>query len=130
MMTCSMNKRILVIDDNPNNRQLVGDILTYHGYDVLHACDGALGIAMARELHPDLILMDIQMPVLDGMAALCTLRADPVTRDVKVIGLTALAMKGDEERVLAAGFDGYIAKPIKTRELPRIIAHYLLEGHP
>jgi len=125
-----MSKRILIIDDNPNNRQLVGDILTYHGYEVLYACDGAIGIAMARELRPHLILMDIQMPVLDGIAALGTLRADPATRGVKVIGLTALAMKGDEARVLAAGFDGYIAKPILTRELPRIVSHYLLEGQP
>jgi two-component system cell cycle response regulator DivK len=120
-----MTKTILIIDDNPNNRQLVGDILTFHGYEVLMACDGEIGIALAREMRPDLILMDIQMPVMDGFAALGLLRKDPRTRTSKVVALTALAMKGDRERILRAGFDGYLAKPIATRELPQWVASYL-----
>jgi CheY-like chemotaxis protein len=123
-----MAKQILIIDDNPQNRQLAGDILTHYGYTVALAKDGLEGIAMAELVGPDLILMDIQMPVLDGFAALVKLRENPATRELKVIALTALAMQGDRERILAAGFSGYLAKPINTRALPQAVAQFLEEG--
>jgi len=123
-----MAKQILVVDDNPQNRQLVGDILTFHGYAVTMASNGLEGIALAERLRPDLIVMDIQMPVLDGFAALAKLRRNPATRGMKVVALTALAMQGDQERILAAGFDGYLAKPVNSRELPRAMAEFLEEG--
>ena len=91
------------------------------------AADGQEGITMAERLCPDLILMDIQMPLLDGFAALLRLRENPDTRSLPVIAMTALAMQGDRERILAAGFAGYLAKPINSRELPRIVAQFLGE---
>ncbi len=122
-----MPKQILIIDDNLQNRQLAGDILTFHGYAVTMAGDGLEGIALAERLRPDLILMDIQMPVLDGFAALVKLRENPATRGIKVVALTALAMQGDRQRIMAAGFDGYLAKPINSRELPQAVAQFLEE---
>lgn len=122
-----MSKQILIVDDNPQNRQLAGDILAFHGYAVAMASDGQEGIAMAERLHPDLVVMDIQMPVLDGFAALAKLRENPATRAMKVIAMTSLAMQGDRERVLAAGFDGYLAKPVNTRELPSAVSRFLEE---
>lgn len=120
-----MPKQILIVDDNSQNRQLAGDILAFHGYAVTMASDGLEGVGLAERLRPDLILMDIQMPVLDGFAALAKLRENPSTRDMKVIALTALAMPGDCERILAAGFDGYLAKPFNSRELPWAVAQFL-----
>ncbi|NTV14104.1 MAG: response regulator [Desulfobulbaceae bacterium] len=122
-----MSKKILIVDDNPQNRLLAGDILAFHGYAVNLAVDGQEGIALAEQLHPDLVLMDIQMPRLDGFAALIRLRENPATRDLPVIAMTAMAMRGDHERILAAGFAGYLAKPINSRELPRVVAQFLGE---
>lgn len=122
-----MPKQILIIDDNSQNRQLAGDVLIFHGYLVSMARDGLEGIALAERLRPDLIVMDIQMPVLDGFAAVAKLRKNPATRDIKVIAMTSLAMLGDREQILAAGFDGYLAKPVNTRELPLAVARFLEE---
>ena len=116
---------ILIVDDNPVNLKLVRILLTGEGYDVRTANDAEEAIRVLRELRPRMILMDIQLPGMDGLALTRRLKADPTTRDIMIIGLTAYAMKGDEEKMLAAGCDGYIAKPIDTRTLPGVIQRYL-----
>ena len=122
-----MSHRILIVEDNENNRILLGDILTFHGYEVSVAADGQEGVALARELKPDLILMDIQMPGMDGMTAGGILKGDPATSNLKIIALTSFAMRGDHEKFLAAGFDGFLSKPISTRELPGLVKQWLEE---
>lgn len=114
-------KKILIVEDNEKNRVLVRDILSFHGYSVLEAADGTEGLEIAVEHKPDLILMDIQMPVMDGLTAIKALRDISETREIKVIALTSFAMKGDKEKIMGAGFDGYITKPINTRQLPEIV---------
>jgi CheY-like chemotaxis protein len=122
-----MPHKILIVEDNENNRCLFRDILTIHGYEVSVAVDGQEGVALARELMPDLILMDIQMPSMDGMTANGILKNDPATSGLKTIALTSFAMQGDQEKFLAAGFDGYLSKPINTRELPVLMKQWLKE---
>ncbi|OGU02572.1 MAG: two-component system response regulator [Geobacteraceae bacterium GWC2_55_20] len=124
-----MNRTILIVEDNDNNRILMNDLLSYHGYTVLEANNGEEGIVMARNNMPDLVLMDIQMPVMDGFAAAKILKDDPVTRQLRLIALTSFAMHGDRERILSAGFDDYIAKPIHTRGFLMIIKSYLEPGN-
>jgi CheY-like chemotaxis protein len=113
---------VLVVEDNPLNLKLVRDVLGHAGYRVLEATDGESGIALAREQRPDLVLMDIQLPGIDGVQALGRLRADPDTAGIPVVALTAFAMKDDRERLLAAGFDGYVEKPVSVRALPGQVA--------
>lgn len=120
-----MPHKILIVEDNDNNRSLFRDILIFHGYEVSVATDGHEGVALARELMPDLILMDIQMPGMDGMTAGGILKSDPATSELKIIALTSFAMRGDQEKFLAAGFDGYLSKPISTRELPDRVKRWL-----
>jgi two-component system cell cycle response regulator DivK len=108
--------RILVIEDNPDNMVLTVMLLESVGHTVLPAIDAEAGLTIARSERPDLILMDIQLPGMDGLQATALLKQDPVTRVIPVIALTALAMKGDEQRIRAAGCDGYIAKPISIQE--------------
>jgi len=122
-----MPHKILIVEDNENNRSLFRDILTFHGYKVAVASDGQEGVDMARELKPDLILMDIQMPGMDGMTAGGILKGDPATSNLKIIALTSFAMRGDQEKFLAAGFDGFLSKPISTRELPGLVKQWLEE---
>ena len=122
-----MPHKILIVEDNDSNRCLFRDILTFHGYEVLVAADGQEGVDLARELVPDLILMDIQMPGMDGMTACGILKGDPATSRLKIIALTSFAMQGDQEKFLAAGFDGYLSKPINTRELPVLVKQWLEE---
>jgi CheY-like chemotaxis protein len=122
-----MPHKILIVEDNENNRCLFRDILTFHGYEVSTAADGQEGVALARELMPDLILMDIQMPSMDGMTATGILKKDPMTSMLNIIALTSFAMQGDQEKFLAAGFDGYLSKPINTRELPILVKQWLKE---
>lgn len=117
--------KILLVEDNADNRLLVKDILSYNGHDILEAPDGMTGIRMAQESMPDLVLMDIQMSVLDGEKALSVLRNNPRTKTLQVLALTSFAMKGDQERLLQMGFDGYITKPINTREFPSLIEDFL-----
>ncbi len=107
-----MRKRILVIEDNEMNRELVSDILDMHSYDVLMAKDGEEGIRIAMEQKPDLILMDIQLPKMDGLQAIKILKADDSTKMIPVVALTAFALKGDEAMFLEAGCADYIPKPI------------------
>ena len=124
-----MGHRILVVEDNPQNRVLVKDVLEFYGYEIIEAADGQTGIEMAKSHKPDLILMDIQMPVMDGFTAGKIIRGDPDTKNIKMIAVTSFAMLGDKERIMEAGFDHYIAKPINTRELPDLIKE-MLGGAP
>ena len=108
--------RILVIEDSPVNMALTVAILQNAGHSVLQADRAGLGLEMARDLQPDLVLMDLQLPDIDGLAATRILKADPKTSDLPVIALTAFAMKGDEADTQAAGCDGYVTKPIRYKE--------------
>ncbi|MBI5142475.1 MAG: response regulator [Nitrospirae bacterium] len=120
-----MRARILVVEDMDKNRKLLVAILEYNGYEVVEACNGAEGVRAARDYMPDLILMDIQMPVMGGVEAMRALKAAPDTSGIKVVALTSFAMKGDREKFLAEGFADYITKPINTRELPETIRKLL-----
>jgi CheY-like chemotaxis protein len=113
---------ILVVEDNARNMKLVRDVLNHVGYRTLEAATAEDGLALARAEQPGLVLMDVQLPGMDGVEALERLRADPVTADVRVVALTAFAMKEDRERFLAAGFDGYLEKPLVVRALPDQVA--------
>jgi CheY-like chemotaxis protein len=113
---------VLVVEDNALNLKLVRDVLGHAGYRVLEAGDAERGIALARAEAPDLILMDIQLPGLDGVEALGRLRDDAATAAIPVVALTALAMKEDRERFLGAGFDGSLEKPLNVPELPAQVA--------
>ena len=108
---------VLIVEDNPTNMKLSTFVLESADYTVITATDAEIGLTLARESHPDLILMDIQLPGMDGLEATALLKRDDATRAIPVVALTALAMKGDEERILAAGCDGYIAKPLDYKEL-------------
>lgn len=117
--------KILVVEDNPTNMKLATMLLTSAGHDVISAADAEIGLTMARDEQPDLILMDIQLPGMDGLAATRVLKLEEATRHIPVIALTALAMKGDEERIRAAGCDGYIAKPMRYQEFLASVAAQL-----
>jgi two-component system, cell cycle response regulator DivK len=117
--------RILVVEDNERNLKLVRDVLQYAGYDVIAASSGEQGVALAREQMPDLVLMDLQLPEMDGTEALRRLRDDPLTRAIPVVAVTAFAMKDDRERALDAGFDSYLEKPISVRNLPDQVRGFL-----
>ena len=108
--------RVLVVEDNPANMKLATFLLESVGHAVLNAGDAETGVSVARTEHPDLVLMDVQLPGMDGLQATALLKGDESTRAIPVIALTALAMKGDEERIRAAGCDGYISKPLNYRE--------------
>ena len=116
---------ILVIEDNVSNMTLAVFLLKSAGHTVLTAADAEAGLALARERHPDLILMDIQLPGMDGLEATQLLKAAEATRAIPVIALTALAMKGDEQRIRAAGCDGYIAKPLSYQSFLAVVAEHL-----
>ena len=107
---------ILIVEDNEKNMKLVRDVLAFNGYETVEATTAEEGIEIARAKRPALILMDIQLPGMDGVAALESLRAEPVTKGIPAIAITASAMSGDQQRILKAGFDGYQAKPIRVRE--------------
>lgn len=115
---------ILIVEDNPKNLKLVRDVLQFHGYATLEAETGEAGVALARERLPALILMDVQLPGMDGRAALKLLKADTSTQHIPIIALTAFAMKGDKESLQTGGFDGYMAKPIDIKELPNVVARF------
>jgi two-component system, cell cycle response regulator DivK len=115
-------RNVLIVDDNPMNMKLVRVLLTGEGYEVRTAADALEALDILKEWRPHLILMDIQLPGIDGLELTRRLKADSATDQIIIIGLTAYAMKGDEERIFAAGCDAYIAKPIDTRTLPHVIA--------
>lgn len=116
---------ILIVEDNLKNLKLIRDLLQFKGYQTIEAETAEAGIDLARERRPALILMDIQLPGMDGREAMKTLKADGATNEIPIIALTASAMKGDRERLLTDGFDGYIAKPIDIKEVPKIVASYV-----
>jgi two-component system cell cycle response regulator DivK len=118
---------ILIVEDNPRNLKLVRDVLNHVGYRTVEADCAEDGLALARSRRPRLVLMDIQLPGVDGVEALARLRADPVTAGIRVVALTAFAMKADRERFLAAGFDGYLEKPLDVHAFPGQVAA-LLDG--
>ena len=121
-----MSTRILIVDDNPVNLKLATDVLEMEGYAVEKAVDAEQAQEMLKSATPDLILMDIALPGMDGLTLTRKLKADERLRHVPVVAMTAFAMKGDEQKALAAGCDGYITKPIDTRKLPQQVAAYLL----
>jgi two-component system cell cycle response regulator DivK len=118
-------RRILVVEDNPLNLKLVRDVLQFAGYDVIEAQSGEEGLRVAQQDRPDLVLMDLQLPGIDGTETLRRLRQDSIGRDVPVVAVTAFAMAGDRERASLAGFDGYVEKPISVRDLPGTIEAFL-----
>ena len=116
---------ILIVEDNPKNLKLIRDVLQFQGYTTLEAETGEAGVTLAVERQPALILMDVQLPGMDGSTAMQVLKADASTRHIPIIAMTALAMQGDKERLLAEGFDGYMSKPIAIKEIPKMVASYL-----
>jgi len=116
---------VLIVEDNAKNLKLVRDVLQFHGYTTLEAESGEAGIELARTQRPALILMDVQLPGMDGRAAVKVLKADPGTQHIPVIALTAFAMKGDQESLLAEGFDGYLSKPVNIKELPKVVESHV-----
>ena len=118
-------EKILIVEDNPMNLELATDLLEASGYVIIQAGTAEEGIKLARAESPDLILMDISLPGMDGLEATGDLKQNPTTKDIPVIALTAHAMKGDEEKSLAAGCTGYITKPIDTREFPKDVARFI-----
>jgi two-component system cell cycle response regulator DivK len=114
-----------VVEDTEDNRQIMRDLLSSAGYDLVEAQDGAEGVAMAKSSRPDLILMDIQLPVLDGYEATRRIKADPALTHIPVIAVTSYALSGDEAKTRAAGCDGYVAKPFSPRQLLQKVREYL-----
>ena len=117
--------RILVVEDHPLNRKLVRDVLLAAGYEVVEATTGEEGLSLAEAAPPDLVLMDLQLPGIDGTETLRRLRAGPLARSVPVVAVTAFAMPGDRAGAADAGFDGYVEKPISVRALPAQVRAYL-----
>lgn len=123
-----MTETILVVEDNDKNLKLLRDVLQYAGYEVVAAGTGEEGVAMAIEHPPSLVLMDLQLPGMDGTEALHRLRASARTRSVPVIAVTAFAMREDHQRAVDAGFDGYLVKPISVTALPDQVRSFILPG--
>lgn len=116
---------LLVVDDNPANLKLVQVLLQCEGYEIKTAPNAEYALALLQTFRPPLILMDLQLPGMDGLTFTRQLKTDPKTKDIKVVALTAYAMKGDEEKARAAGCDAYVTKPIDTRRLPVLVAEML-----
>jgi two-component system cell cycle response regulator DivK len=116
-----MSKRILVVDDQEDLRGVLRDLLTGSGYTVIEAADGEAGVAKAKSERPDLILMDIQMPVIDGYEATRRIKVDPDLKPIPIVAVSSFAMKGDEEKARAAGCDHYVTKPYSPMQLLRLI---------
>jgi CheY-like chemotaxis protein len=121
--------RILIIEDNQLNLELAADLLEANGFVVASAPTAEEGLRLARELLPDLVLMDFSLPGMDGLSATKNLKADPATRHLTVVGLTAHAMKGDEELALNAGCNGYLTKPIDTRTFIAAVTEFIASAH-
>jgi two-component system, cell cycle response regulator DivK len=120
-----MSKRILVVEDQDDLRGVLRDLLTGSGYVVIEAADGEAGIAKAKSDLPDLVLMDIQMPVIDGYEATRRIKADPTLKAIPIVAVSSFAMKGDEEKARGAGCDHYVTKPYSPMQLLKIIRGYL-----
>ena len=124
------NRHVLVVDDNPTNLKLVSDLLDWFGYRVSTAMDAGQALEAIRRKAPDLILMDIGLPDMDGLTLARLLKTDEKTKQIRIVAVTACAMKGDEQKALEAGCDAYIAKPIHTRTLRSQLAQGLQSGAP
>jgi two-component system cell cycle response regulator DivK len=120
-----MTRRILLIEDTEDNRQIVRDLVAATDFELIEAADGAAGVAAAAAERPDLILMDIQLPVMDGYEAARRIKADPALRHIPIIAVTSYALSGDEAKALEAGCDGYVAKPFSPRELLAKVRQFL-----
>jgi two-component system cell cycle response regulator DivK len=120
-----MSKRILVIEDTEDNRQIIRDLLSSAGYEMIEAVDGLEGVAAAEREKPDLILMDIQLPAIDGYEATRRIRAIPALKTVPIIAVTSYALSGDEAKTREAGCDGYVAKPFSPRQLLAKVREFL-----
>jgi len=119
-----MGKRILVIEDHEDNRRILRDLLSSAGFELIEAMTGDQGVAMAQEHRPDLILMDIQLPGLDGYQATRRIKADPALRQIPVIAVTSFALSGDDVKAYEAGCDGYVTKPYSPRQLLAKVREY------
>lgn len=119
--------KILVAEDNATNRELFRELLEARGYTVVEACDGPEALRMIEQAQPDLLLLDIGMPVLDGFAVVRAIRENPLVAALPVLAVTAYAMQGDRERILSSGFDGYLPKPINARSLAEELERLLSE---
>lgn len=120
-----MSKKILVVEDQEDNRQILRDLLASAGFDMVEAENGEAGVQAAADEKPDLILMDIQLPVMDGYEATRRIKADPALKSIPVIVVTSYALSGDEEKARAAGCDGYVTKPYSPRQLLAKVREYL-----
>jgi len=120
--------RVLLVEDNPKNLKLVRDVLVHFGFDVVEATSGEEGVRLAAETSPDLILMDLQLPGIDGAEALRRIRADDTIARMPVVAVTAFAMDHDRERALQSGFTGYVDKPISVRDLPQQVRDFIRLG--
>src|SRR5262245_22734890 len=120
-----MSKRILVVEDQADNRRIVRDLLTRNGYEVVEAMTGEAGVTLAETQHPDLILMDIQLPIIDGYEAARRIKANPELRHIPIIAVTSYALRGDDVKAFAAGCDDYMAKPYSPRALLAKVREYL-----
>jgi two-component system cell cycle response regulator len=123
-----MTARILIVDDNATNLKLTAYLVKAKGYEVVTAPDAESALAAIREHAPQLILMDVQLPGIDGLELTRRLKADPATAHILIVAVTAYAMKGDQDKAMTAGCDGYVTKPIDTRALPETIATLLARG--
>ena len=123
-----MSKRILVVEDQEDNRRIIRDLLTSAGYALIEATDGEAGVRLAAAERPDLILMDIQLPVLDGHEATRRIKQNPELRHIPIIVVTSYALSGDDAKAAAAGSDAYVAKPFSPRELLATIRRFLPEA--
>jgi two-component system cell cycle response regulator DivK len=122
-----MTEKVLIVEDDPRNMRLLEMTLGGKGYTLVKATSGEEALGIAEKEQPDLILMDVQLPKMNGLEATGKLRQNPAFAHTPIIGLTAYAMKGDKEKVIKAGCDAYLSKPINTRELPGVIAGMLRE---
>ena len=119
-----MAKKILVVEDDADNRRIVAKVLSVEGYEIVEATDGIEALAIARSVRPHLIIMDLALPNMDGWEATRQLKRDPITRNIPVVALTAVAMRGDEEQARAAGCDDYMPKPARPAAIREIVKKY------
>jgi CheY-like chemotaxis protein len=120
--------KILIAEDNAVNRELLRELLEARGYTVVEACDGQEALRMIEQIHPDILLLDIGMPVLDGFAVMRKIRENPDIATLPVLAVTAYAMQGDEEKIMKSGFNGYLSKPVNARSLAQELERLLGQG--
>ena len=122
-----IRKRVLIVEDNPLNMKLFSAMVAAQGYDVLQAGNGSQGLELAQRQHPDLIIMDIQLPGMTGLEVTKNLKADEATRDIPILATTAYALRGDEEKIMASGCDAYMAKPIAISQFLELIETFMMK---